>query len=63
MTELLGIAEIVELLGISRQRVHLLVDRADFPKPLAELKSGRVWSRPDVESWARSDGRLAVERQ
>lgn len=58
MAELVGIAEIVELLGVSRQRVHLLVDREDFPKPEAELKAGRVWKRADIEKWARASGRI-----
>lgn len=49
---LVGMAEIAEMLGVSRQRVAQLVESyADFPQPEAELTSGRVWSRTAVETW------------
>jgi hypothetical protein len=49
---LVGSHEIgVRLGGISRQRVHQITGKAGFPKPLAELQSGRVWAASDVEKW------------
>lgn len=63
-----GIAEIAELLGVSRQRaVQIVRDHADFPDPLAELASGRIWHRPSVEAWIaahpdRKPGRPRNER-
>lgn len=56
--DLLGTSEIAELLGISRQMVHRLTRRDDFPAPTAELAIGKVWRRADVEAWARKTGRL-----
>jgi predicted DNA-binding transcriptional regulator AlpA len=57
--DLVGAAEIAELLGITRQRVDQISrTHADFPAPLAELKSGRIWSREAVEAWAKRTGRL-----
>ncbi len=53
-----GAAEIAELLGVSRQRVDQLTRRPDFPLPVAELVSGRVWTRVFVERWAMLTGRL-----
>lgn len=55
---LVGSAEIGILLGVSRQRVHQLTRRADFPEPEVKLATGRVWKRADVEAWARTRGRL-----
>ena len=56
---LVGVAEIAELLGISRQRVDAIVKtHADFPRPEVELAAGRIWKREDVERWARKTGRL-----
>ena len=57
--DLVGVAEIVEMLGVSRQRVDQLV-RAyeDFPKPVAELVAGRIWMKADIENWARRYDRL-----
>ena len=50
--ELVGVAEIADLLGVSRQRVHAII-RAydDFPDPVAELSAGRIWLRSDVDDW------------
>jgi prophage regulatory protein len=50
--ELLGVAEIADLLGVSRQRVNQLVKSdPSFPKPLAELTAGRIWAKSDIERW------------
>ena len=37
--------------GISRQRVHQITTRADFPAPLADLAQGRVWLADAVDAW------------
>jgi predicted DNA-binding transcriptional regulator AlpA len=55
---LVGIAEIVAMLGVSRQYVDRLTREPDFPEPEVELTSGRVWSREAVETWARKTGRI-----
>jgi predicted DNA-binding transcriptional regulator AlpA len=55
---LVGVAEVAELLGVSRQRVHKLAERDDFPAPVAILTAGKVWDRDAVEKWARATGRL-----
>ena len=57
--ELVGVAEIAEMFGVSRQRVNRLVQtHPEFPKPVAELSAGRVWLKRDVEKWARDTGRV-----
>jgi len=57
--ELVGAAEIAELLGISRQRVNALArTHDDFPRPVAELTAGRIWSKQDIDAWAKRTGRL-----
>jgi prophage regulatory protein len=56
--DLVGVAEITQMLGVSRQYVDRLTRGSGFPVPEAELASGRVWKREDVESWARATGRL-----
>jgi predicted DNA-binding transcriptional regulator AlpA len=56
--DLVGVAEIAEMLGVTRQRVNAIVQsHSDFPKPVAELSAGRIWLRKDVETWARQTGR------
>jgi ATP-dependent Clp protease ATP-binding subunit ClpC len=49
---LLGLTEIADLLGVSRQRVDQLSKAyADFPAPEADLASGRIWSQAAIEGW------------
>lgn len=58
---LVGIAELAELLGVTRQRASALQTRAGFPTPAAVLKSGPVWQLRDIagfrRTWARTPGR------
>ena len=50
---LVGVAEIADLFGVSRQAASNWRERlADFPTPVASLKSGPVWELPDVLAWA-----------
>lgn len=55
--DLVGAAEIMTLLGVSRQRVDQLTRRPDFPEPIADLSAGRIWSRDAVVKWAQVTGR------
>ena len=50
--ELMGTSEVAALLGLSRQRVLKIAERADFPRPLAVLKMGNVWRAADIRRWA-----------
>ena len=53
--QLVGISEIAELAGVSRQAVSNWRTRfKDFPHPLAELSSGPVWQNEDIELWLRT---------
>jgi excisionase family DNA binding protein len=53
MPDLVSVSEIAELLGVSVRTAHRLVNRNDFPAPLGETSSGRVWRLTAVERWAR----------
>ncbi|WP_214103212.1 hypothetical protein [Acrocarpospora catenulata] len=64
--ELMGVREIAAMFTdrpISRQRADQLTKRTDFPAPVANLASGKIWSGRDVRrwaaSWARKEGRPA----
>ncbi|MGO9873440.1 MAG: helix-turn-helix transcriptional regulator [Acidimicrobiia bacterium] len=62
--ELVGVAEIAELISVTRQRVSEMRGRPGFPEPIAELRSGPVWTRASVdrfvEEWPRKPGRPRV---
>jgi hypothetical protein len=50
--ELLGLAEIAALLSVTKQVVsNWRARKANFPKPMAELKSGPVWEKSDIVNW------------
>lgn len=52
---LLGITEIADLAGVSKQAVSNWRVRYDhFPKPIQTLQSGPVWERENVEAWVKS---------
>lgn len=53
----MGITEIAELLGVTRQRAHQLAGSHGFPEPIARLAQGPVWEAAKVETWARETGR------
>ena len=55
-----GVTEIGNLLGVSRQRADQLTRTEGFPEPVAVLSAGRIWGRADVEAWARDDRPSAV---
>jgi predicted DNA-binding transcriptional regulator AlpA len=55
--DVVGVPEIAQILGVSRQRVYQLIDTyEDFPAPVATLAVGRIWSRGAVEDWNRLHG-------
>lgn len=64
LPEMVGVAEVAAMLGVSRQRVSALTrSHGDFPAPLIELAAGPVWLRSAIESfeerWERRPGRKA----
>jgi len=54
--ELLGLSELAELLGVTRQTIaNWRSRRRDFPEPIAVLKSGPIWTHANITSWAASN--------
>ena len=52
MEEVMAAAEIADYLGVSRQRVAVLVERPGFPPPIAHLSVGRIWRTSEIRQWA-----------
>lgn len=63
IVEIMGVAEIAALLGISRQRVHQLSASEGFPAPYAQLQAGTFWRRSDILAWMRTTGRTPRVRE
>ena len=51
--DLVGLAEVAELLGTRRHQAVRWTQRADFPEPVARLRMGPIWRRADVTRWAK----------
>ncbi len=61
--ELLGVSEVADALGVSKQRVAELSESASFPSPIVRLRAGPIWERSAIArflgQWARKPGRPA----
>ena len=59
--DVVGVAEVAKMLGVSKQRVSELARSKRFPAPLYELAAGPIWVKPTVEAfvekWDRKPGR------
>jgi hypothetical protein len=49
---IVGAGEVIDILGVSKQRLHQLRNDGRFPLPMLELKSGPLWMRPAIDRWA-----------
>jgi prophage regulatory protein len=52
---LMGIGEIALRLGNTPTWTSQLVNRREFPAPIARLKVGQIWLADDVEDWIREN--------
>jgi len=50
---LAGLAEVAEILGVSKRTAVRYVAREDFPEPLERLAAGPIWDRDHVAEWGR----------
>src|SRR3990172_249903 len=56
--DLVGVAEAAKLCGVKKPNfIRDFTSKPDFPKPVVELSSGRIWLRSDIETYLRSNGR------
>ena len=51
LPELVGLAEIADMAGTTRQRVFQMTANRGFPFPVMELRSGRLWNKAAIESY------------
>ena len=50
--ELVGLAEVAAMAGVSRQRVYLWMKRSkDMPQPVARLACGPIWLKDEIRKW------------
>jgi predicted DNA-binding transcriptional regulator AlpA len=54
--KLVGVTQVAELLGVSKQRASQIVRQKGFPDPAAMLGKRSAWRRADVLRWGRRHG-------
>ena len=52
--DLVGLAEIAEMMKVSKPRVHQIAMQASFPRPLVKLRMGPVFTRKEVWTYVAS---------
>lgn len=52
-----AMAELIDMLGVSKSWVVRLVKEPDFPEPLERLRAGQIWNYRDIADWAERKGR------
>ena len=57
---LVGAAELITVLGVSRHRAYEICRHPGFPEPVADLVMGKVWELADVQRWADERGRTLL---
>ncbi|MCU6481961.1 helix-turn-helix transcriptional regulator [Arthrobacter sp. A2-55] len=61
--DLVGITEIAEMTGVSRQRANALVKQPGFPPAVVSLTAGQFRRRADVKRWLEQWDRRPGRRQ
>jgi len=49
--DLAGLAEVAEVLKVTRRHAIRLTSEPDFPEPVARLRATPVWLTDDVRAW------------
>ena len=57
--ELIGLAEVAEILGVVKRQAIRFARRPSFPPPVAHVRATRIWLRSEVAAWGREHGRVA----
>jgi hypothetical protein len=52
MSELLRLADIARIVGVSYERAHQLRHQPGFPEPAGRLGKADLWAASDVWRWA-----------
>ena len=51
ISNIVGFHEVSEMLGVSKQRVHMLRMRGDFPEPISVLAATPIWDSSVIRQY------------
>jgi hypothetical protein len=55
--QVVALAELTQMLGVTKTRAMQISRKADFPTPLGDLSVGRIWSYEAVVEFCEATGR------
>ena len=55
--QVIALAELTQMLGVSKNRAMQVSRKSDFPAPLGDLSVGRIWSYEAVVEFCEATGR------
>jgi len=57
LPQVVALAELTQMLGVTKTRAMQVSRKPNFPAPLAELSVGRIWSYDAVVEFCEATGR------
>lgn len=54
LADLIGLTELAEVLGVSKNEANAARQRHDFPAPVIKLRMGPAWDKKQVLNWVTS---------
>lgn len=51
LDDIMGLAEVSEMVGKSKQYIKTYLERGQFPEPVKTLASGPLWIRQQIQEW------------
>lgn len=54
MLDIVGAAELAEMLGVPRAQIYVWKNRGKLPVPDAALAAGPVWRRSTIRAWMKN---------
>ena len=55
--QVVALAELTQMLGVTKNRAMQISRKSDFPAPLGDLSVGRIWSYEAVVEFCQATGR------
>lgn len=57
IADLIGLTELAEVLGVSKNEANALRQRHGFPAPVHKLRMGPMWDKQQITDWITDDFR------
>lgn len=51
LDDIMGLSEVSDMIGKSKQYVKTYIDRGQFPEPVKVLACGSIWLRGQIQAW------------